>query len=257
MPTGVTPELMTDWSWMTRELATMHPVFEPGTHNTYLSMVFGWLLGEVVRRTDPAGRTFGTFVRDELCAPLGMDSFYFGLPESERGRLAVLQCDDPAPSPERELVRRAVPAQVALVPTVFNRPDVQAGCIPAVGGIANASSVARFFALLAGRGEVSGTRLLSTDRVERCLKRRPDFDVDDETYGKKFPMGVGAFWLEAPGVTVPGGRILAHTGAGGSIGWADLDSGLSFAICHNSMTGRTPRRGYGRLAEAVRSFAAV
>ena len=69
-------------------------------------------------------------------------------------------------------------------------------------------------------------------------------------------MGVGGFWIKAPGVVSDdSARILAHTGAGGSIGWADLDAGLSFAVCHNAMAGQRPRRGYGHLAELLREYA--
>jgi hypothetical protein len=32
-------------------------------------LVWGWILGEVVRRTDPARRPFDVFVADKICAP--------------------------------------------------------------------------------------------------------------------------------------------------------------------------------------------
>jgi hypothetical protein len=44
------------------------------------------------------------------------------------------------------------------------------------------------------------------------------------------PVGYGGFWLAE-------GRVLSHPGAGGSIGWADVDSGLAVAFCHNQMGG--------------------
>jgi CubicO group peptidase (beta-lactamase class C family) len=62
MPMGVTPELMCDWDWMVQRIADMRPLFEPGTKSAYMSYTWGWVIGEVVRRTDPKRRPFGTFV---------------------------------------------------------------------------------------------------------------------------------------------------------------------------------------------------
>ena len=50
MPAEVTPELMCDWNWMTRAIADLKPVAEPGTKTLYLSMTFGWIVGELVRK---------------------------------------------------------------------------------------------------------------------------------------------------------------------------------------------------------------
>jgi CubicO group peptidase (beta-lactamase class C family) len=251
MPDDVTPEHLCDWDWMVARLAEAEPVFEPGTHNTYLSMVFGWLLGEVVRRTDPAGRPFAQFVREEICEPLRMDSFFFGVPVEDTDRIATLSFpDQPAPPPEGSLVRRAVPPQVGLNPTVFNRPDVRAACIPAVGGISNARSLARFFAMIANRGELDGVRLLTEERVLSFLQPRSDAAEHDETYGRPMPVGYGGFWLAAPGGQ-EGGRVLSHTAAGGSLAWADVDTGLAVAFCHNRMGGG----GLPVLAAAVHELA--
>jgi CubicO group peptidase (beta-lactamase class C family) len=54
MPKGVTPELMANWDWMVEQIAQHTPIFPPGTANSYHVLVWGWILGEVVIRTDPA-----------------------------------------------------------------------------------------------------------------------------------------------------------------------------------------------------------
>src|SRR2546421_1981986 len=69
MPVGVTPELMCDWDWMVSQLAEMRPLFEPGTKSAYMAYTFGWVVGEVVRRTDRKERAFGTFIQEEICQP--------------------------------------------------------------------------------------------------------------------------------------------------------------------------------------------
>jgi CubicO group peptidase (beta-lactamase class C family) len=251
MPADVTPERMCDWDWMIDRLADVEPVYEPGSHNTYLSMVFGWLLGEVVRRTDPHRRPFARFVAEEICAPLKMTSYFFGIPPQDEQRVATLSFPgQPPPPPKGSLVRSAVPPQVVLAPAAFNRPDVHAASIPAVGGIANAGSLVRLFAMLAGRGELDGVRLLSEDRVMSFLEPRSDISEHDETYGRPMPVGVGGYWLAAPGGQAEG-RIISHTGAGGTLGWADVDTGLAVAFCHNRMGGG----GLPALAQAVHRIA--
>jgi CubicO group peptidase (beta-lactamase class C family) len=253
MPEDVTPERLGDWDWMVERLAEMEPVYEPGSHNTYLSMTFGWLLGEVVRRTDPQGRSFDRFVAEEVCRPLGMDAFYFGVPAAFEERVATLSFpNQPPPHPEGSLVRRAVPPQVVLAPAAFNRADVHGAVIPAVGGISNARSLVRLFAMYAGRGELDGVRLLSEDRVLSFLQPRSDIAEHDETYGRPMPVGFGGLWLAAPGGQASG-RILSHTAAGGTLGWADVDTGLAVAFIHNRMRGR----GLPVLAEAVHTIAGV
>lgn len=69
MPDGVTPELICDWDYMCGALAASSPIWEPGTKTGYHAYTFGWLLGEVVHRTD--GRSFSRFVTEEICEPTG------------------------------------------------------------------------------------------------------------------------------------------------------------------------------------------
>lgn len=257
MPGGVTPERMLDWEWMTARLAEATPAFPPGTRNTYLSMTFGWLVGEVVRRTDPAHRPFAQFVREEICDPLGMDSFFLGVPESERARIARLSYPIafPDPLPDGSLVQSATPEAVRLLPDPYNRADVHGGVVPAVGGISNARSLARFFAMIANDGELDGVRLLEHERVRGFREPRPDYDTPDETYGRQMPVGTSGFWLRAPGVTPSREplEILAHTGAGGSIGWAELGTRFGAAICHNRMFGAGVEPPFRALGEALRA----
>ena len=76
-----------DWEYMTNAIAAEQPFWEPGRNYAYHSLTFGWLVGEVVHRV--SGKSVGTFFRDEVATPLGLD-FWIGLPESEEGRTAPL-----------------------------------------------------------------------------------------------------------------------------------------------------------------------
>jgi CubicO group peptidase (beta-lactamase class C family) len=246
MPSDVTPERLGDWYWIVERLADVEPICPPGTQNTYLSYTFGWLLGEVVRRTDPLHRPFPRFVEEVICRPLGVDAFWIGIPPEVEPRVAVLSRPEGKPMPAPDSVEYlAAPPQVQFYPPIYNRPDVHQAAIPAAGGIADARSVARLFALLANRGELGGVRLLSEERVLSFLEPRPDTNAYDPTHnGPGNAIGIGGYHLNrflnleasARGPISPGGlsrRVLCHAGSGGSIGWADVDARVSMAICHN------------------------
>ena len=249
MPGDVTPERLGDWDWIVERLADVEPICPPDTRNTYLSYSFGWLLGEVVRRTDPLGRSFPRFVQEEICAPLGVESFWMGIPAEVEPRVAVLTRPEGKLMPgPRDMEFLAAPPQVQFTPDIYNQSVVRRAAIPAAGGIADARSVARLFALLANRGELGGVRLLSEERVLACLEPRPDTYGYDDTHERAGDaIGVGGYYLHvdtpAQEWISPGAadrRVLCHPGSGGSIGWADVDAGVALAICHNRQFNEPP-----------------
>ena len=146
-------------------LAAQAPVWEPGSTHGYHMRTYGWLVGEIVRRVDPAGRTPGAFVRDEIAAPLGLD-LWIGLPESVEPRVARLVVP-------RESLRDALAAfgDSLLLGRVFSNPgghfdyddmwntrELRACELPSSNGIGDARSLARMYAACAG--EVDGVRLV-------------------------------------------------------------------------------------------------
>ena len=236
MPEGVTPELICDSAYITSAIAAMEPLAPPGEKTLYQSMTFGWIIGEIVRRTDPAKRELGQFVLDEISTPLGLKDLWIGIPETVAERVAVMsnRNENDPPPPEATLYARSMPWAVDLVPRVFSRPDVQRACIAGVGGIFNARDEARFWAMLAQGGELDGVRMLSAERVANFSNIRDNGDeLDPVMFGIPIPISVGGYWLGGPRVTGP--RAIWHPGAGGSIGWADPDQQLAVAVCHNRM----------------------
>ncbi len=241
MPEGVTPEMMCDWSAMTRAIADLKPLAEPGTKTLYLSMTFGWIIGELVRRTDSRGRSLGQFVRDEIAAPLGIADLWIGIPDAVVPRVAR-QIDAMVPMPPEylpPLFLASMPAAVALHPSVFERPDVRRAEVAGVGGIFTARGEARFWAMLANGGELDGVRLLSRERVASFSTPRANAEEPDPVmFGIPIPISIGGFWLGGPYPPVCSARnprAICHPGQGGSIGWADPDLNLAVAICHNRL----------------------
>ena len=60
--------------------------YRPGGKREYHAITRGWIVNELFRRVDPAGRTIGEFLRQEISAPLGADVFV-GVQEQERQRM--------------------------------------------------------------------------------------------------------------------------------------------------------------------------
>src|SRR5246127_3548676 len=162
LPAGVTAERLQDWDWCVENIAALEPILPVGS-SAYASLSYGWLLGELIRRTDPAHRGFARFAREDILEPLGIADFYVGMNGRQHDRVAelittsTLRADPP---PLREL---AMPP--AVEPCVlWNNPVLYDAVIPGAGGIANARSVARLFAMLAGKGMCGGGRIISEER---------------------------------------------------------------------------------------------
>ena len=265
MPVGSTMETVADWDWVTERLADLEPLFTPGTRSTYHSMNYGWLLGEVVRRTDPTRRSFIDFVREEILIPLGMSDLYLGVPDSALPRVATLYGPQFKLGGEAPLRAAAHPPHIAARPDVYNDAAMRRNVLPATGAIANARSVAPLFAMLANGGELNGRRFLSESRIRSFTELRPDPFTVDEVIGQVAVIGMGGYWLGSyhPGgeaVVGAGGRVICQPGAGGTVGWADLDTGLAAAVCHNRMFVTNPplspqEHPFTALGDAIRQEA--
>ena len=223
-----------DWDAMTAALAAEKPWWEPGTANGYHAITFGFLNGEVIRRV--TGKSFGTFLRDEIAGPLGAD-FYCGLPPEEDGRAAHMFAPAEMEGvPEDSMLAKAL-ANPPFDSNAANTREYRAAEIPAANGQGNARSVARIMSVLACGGSVDGVRLLSEEAITNATKERcyrPDL-------GLLVPMRWGAgFMLRSDTLPIgPNARTFGHGGAGGSLGIADMDAKLSWAYVMNNMTATT------------------
>jgi CubicO group peptidase (beta-lactamase class C family) len=241
MPEGVTAERICDWDWMVQAIAALKPIEPPGMRTLYLSMTFGWLVGELVRRTDPRHRSLGRFIREEIAEPLGITDLWVGIPDAVEPRIAT-QIDAMVPVPPEylpPLFLASMPPAVALTPAVFELPAVRRAEVAGVGGIFNARSEARFWAMLANGGELDGRRILSRELVSTLnTPRARSEEPDPVMFGIPLPISIGGFWLGGPQPPVCSARsprALCHPGQGGSIGWADPELNFAVAICHNRL----------------------
>ncbi len=240
------PEALFDWDAMCTALAAQEPWWTPGTQHGYHAVTFGWLVGEVVRRI--AGKSLGTYFRDEFATPLGLD-FHIGLADAEHGRVAEMSQLPTEPAPDAEgadlariifsdpegLTARAFinPVSLALGP---NNPEWRRAEIPGANGHGTARALARIYGALANGGSVDGIPVLSPESIDRARTEQsfgPDLVLQVVT---RFGLGFMLSRPEEPHMRFgpqPGG--FGHPGAGGSLGFADPASGLGFGYVMNRM----------------------
>src|SRR2546421_4661030 len=176
------PGAFWDWDLMVTMLEKEEPWWKPGSMHGYHGLTFGWLVGEVVRRV--SGKSLGTFFREEVAEPLGLD-FWIGLPEELENRVALM-IPAPPPGPEGPVpamfVAMADPSSLQtllmfnsgghMVPGSdgtlgFNLRAAHAAEIGAAGGISNARGLAGMYAPLANGGSLKGVNLVSRDTLAR------------------------------------------------------------------------------------------
>lgn len=260
MPKGVTVDNIGNWDEMASGIAALEPLLPVGSP-AYQSFSFGWVIGEIVRRTDPKKRSFRDFVQQEISAPLGISDLWIGIDPSVEHRVAHLtdSGDHPAP-PEGSMIELSMPNPVRLIPDVYQQSKMRRAVVPGTGGIFNARSCARMFAMLANGGELDGKRLLSRERIEMAVQRREGgMEPDPVFFGAVMPISQGGYWLYDGAMSnmdpLKSTRAIGSPGVGGSLGWADPDTGLAVAFCHNHMT--NPHEGNkqpaSEIADVIRS----
>ena len=237
------PEDLYDWRTMTDALAAEAPWWEPGARHGYHAIMFGYLVGEVIRRI--TGKTAGRYFSDEIAAPLKIDA-HIGLAASEDGRVAdMLGAPPPAPGEFNlfaEIAKNpeSVTAKTFMNPMVLSMAMVNSRAwrgaeIPAANGHTNARALARLYGALARGGEVEGMRVMAADEIPACHveeSRGPDEVLMIST---RFSSG---FMLSQPSEEMgPNASAFGHPGAGGSLGFADPETKIGFGYAMNHMGG--------------------
>jgi CubicO group peptidase (beta-lactamase class C family) len=252
IPADTTPEDLCDWDGMCEAIVDSEPWWEPGTKTAYHAYPFGYIVGELVRRA--TGKPISQVLSEDVAGPLGVDDeLYFGMPESELGRLARLEdmegsaeflASMPDDSPFFQLGPRAT------IPTAEfgNRKDILMADIPA-GGKTSARATARMYAALIG--EVDGVRLVSSERLREIST--PAFSGTDEIMGNPvtWALGYSIGQLGSEAQQTP--TVFGMGGVGGSFAYADTATGVAFALTKNRLTAdfSAAQRISGIVTEAV------
>lgn len=221
------------------------PLWAPGTAHGYHARTFGFLLEELLRRI--ARTTLSQYWRAIFAEPLRLD-IWIGLPEKENARTATIYAARAGKTPEPRqfyhdlttpgtLVRKTFTSPFGLhVVSAMNTSENRARSIVSFGGIGNASSLAKFYAMLANEGRLGGRNFF--DRSTIAQMETTLVSGVDTVF--QVPTAFSAGFMKDPAhaprrMFGPSKLAFGHPGAGGSHAFADPDSRLSFAYVMNQM----------------------
>ncbi|NBF06348.1 serine hydrolase [Pseudomonas sp. Fl5BN2] len=230
-----------DWDFMIECIAA-HPLWwAPGSTLGYAPMIYGWVLGETIRRVD--GREPGNYIAEEICTPLGLD-FHVGVADQDFQRIAYLSRGEgwvgDAAAQDLWWVMGNEPRNVATL--AFSNPSVSPSQTfqprwwrlqnPGLSGHGNAHGLAGFYSALLG-DELLGAPL-------REEFTRPHSGGWDQSLRTPTRFGLGCM-LDQPDQANAtfglGPRAFGHLGLGGSVGFADPQRDLAFGFVTNTMGG--------------------
>jgi CubicO group peptidase (beta-lactamase class C family) len=241
---------LADLDLMAAALAVQRPLWPPGTRHGYHGITLGWYEAELLRRLDPAGRSLGRFLAEEIADPLGA-AFVIGVPQGfDLARRATIHGRGPYESllharelPPRFLLALLSPSGLfrrafgnprdLLVDTNYNRPDVLAVEIPAGNGLGEPRAVAAMYsaAITGGLGLTAQTlselsrpaQPPSGGPIDLVLRVPTAFGFGCFKPTDGFPFG-GA-----------GNQAFGTPGAGGSFGFADPETGIGYCYAPNRL----------------------
>ncbi|MFC0283282.1 serine hydrolase domain-containing protein [Camelimonas abortus] len=222
--------------------------WRPGERNGYHAVSSAWTVGEMVRRS--TGRRLGEFFHEEVAGPLGLD-FWIGLPESEERRVAPVLPFIPDENSRNSRIVKAAMADPGGPSALFlfnnghfnpNAREARAAEIGSATGVGNARSLAGLYAPLASGGAVNGVRLVGADTLARMSRVSVATHLDatlaiPTRFSLGFMKSMDNRRLDNAAdcsVVLPE-EAFGHVGAGGSIGFADPRSQMSFGYVMNRM----------------------
>lgn len=181
------------------------------------------MLGEIVQRL--SGRSFEAYVREEIFAPLGMDSCFVGIPIGVQASLG-----------DRIGIMHNTAGEQPLPLLGLNDPTVLARVLPGAGGRGPMRELVRLYECLDSGGTRDGVRLLSPQTVE-AMTARHRVGMFDETFRTHVDWGLG---LHVDMILMGrhcSPRAAGHGGAQSSVAFCDPEHGLAVACVFNGMAG--------------------
>jgi len=210
----------------------VHGVSEPGERCDYAPMANHVLLGEILRRTDPAARGIGRIYDEDLFEPLGMTDTALGLRPHMRDRHVVPDMRGVVPI---KALSRTTPGDNGLYEAPANECTW-------VGAATTSGDLTRFADMLRSEGTLDGVRILSP-RTVRMARKVWTGDMPNELYKT---VALRAGYAVPPaylglGFNVRGTRIVdtqlgtltspetfGNYGAGSALYWIDPEMDVTF-----------------------------
>ena len=234
-----------DYPAVIAALETQAPIWPPGTAQGYHARTFGFLVDELVRRL--SGNTVSEYWRKTFGDPLELD-IWIGLPAAEENRVAPVYAARAGGTAAPAEFYRDLASPGTLARKTFTSPrglhavsamnsrENRALPIVSFGGIGSASSLAKFYGMLAHGGELDRRRYFARETIAQMTTTL--VSGIDRVF--QVPTAFSAGFMKDPPETtrrIFGPSLLAfgHPGAGGSHAFADPESGISFAYVMNQM----------------------
>jgi CubicO group peptidase (beta-lactamase class C family) len=208
--------------------------------SAYHALSFGWLMSGLARSV--TGMGMRELFRRELARPLRTDGIHLGRPPAG-SPTTVAEIIMPQDSTTNALVDRVAP-RVAALPfsAIFGAlyfPGFKAalqgdapildGELPAINAVVTARAMAQMYGAIANGGEMAGQPYLSAE-LTAALTGEKSWARDRNIV---IPMSFHLGYHGVPGRSVMPG--FGHVGMGGSVGWADPQTGMAYAFVHNRL----------------------
>ncbi len=239
--------VVADLDRLAEVMARQRPEWAPGERQAYHAISLGFYEGELIRRVDPEHRSLGRVFAEDIAAPLGLD-FHIRLPESiPDERLAPLESPSMARMLTgmplsllldgfrkrsvlyRSLIANPGPA-LPLVPEHVYARNLE---VPSGGGVGTARAIAHAYSVFATGGRELGLRPETLAALEAPAVA-PRLGFHDECLKGEVQLSLG---FMKPSATWPfaGPRAYGAPGAGGSLGFADPETGIGYGYVTNRM----------------------
>jgi CubicO group peptidase (beta-lactamase class C family) len=251
-----------DYAAVIAALEKQKPLWPPGTAHGYHARTFGFLIDEMTRRI--TGHRIAQYWREKFAEPLALD-IWIGLPESEQHRAATIYAAKAGGEQTPAEFYRELATPGTLVRKTFTSPtglhsiaamntaENRALSIVSFSGIGSASSLAKFYGMLANGGEIDGRRYFESKTIAQMtttLASGIDCILQIPT---AFSAGFMKDAPESPRrIFGPSRSAFGHPGAGGSNAFADPENGISLAYVMNQMEqSLLPNEKSLRLVDAI------
>jgi CubicO group peptidase (beta-lactamase class C family) len=256
-----------DHESVARAIERQRPLWDEEQGHGYGPRTFGFIADEIVRKL-AGGAALGEYFRRVFGDSMVLD-MWIGLPEAEHARVAQMLapragCSDfdgpfaEAMAEGDSLTRRAFAAPGGLAgASAMNSPVARSASIPSLGGIGSASSLAKFYAMLAEGGVWDDRRYFSEASMKwmttRLAQGLDQVLLTETAFSAGFMMDpVDGNGRKERTMMGPSLSAFGHPGAGGSLAFADPENRVSFAYVMNQMESWVlPGKRATTLVEAV------
>ncbi len=187
-------------------------VYSPGTDYRYgqLGMVVAAHVAESV-----TGKDWRTLFRERLAGPIGANASMW-YPDVKTLNEMAIRYDSKN--------GKLTPVVTTRQPRDYGLPIDPAGSL-----VSDLESTARLFSLHKNLGVANGQRLISEARIREMHKPQPS--------APNYGLGLNLSWLPDDGTAA----IVNHGGAFGTMGWADLETGIVGALFIQTRPRQIPR----------------